>query len=297
MMVVHQVLPTSVVQRRLELVTGETLELRLVHSVEEYRQCESLQMKIWGADDIGKVASLDLITAQENGGLVIGAFNAAQNLVGFVYSFPGLTPTRWLKQCSVIMGIDPAYQMCGIGYHLKLAQREAVQAQGIDLITWTFDPLVSRNAHLNLAKLGAVSQKYLINVYGTGHGLNAGLETDRLLVEWHLQGEHPNRQRMERASALDGAFVNEVVLDAEQGLPVNKGWEPDLEDGTLLIQIPEDIQAIKAKDMELACKWRFDTRKMFQHYLGRGYVIEGFTYLKNMVETFPCYVLRKEPVL
>ncbi|WP_170119267.1 GNAT family N-acetyltransferase [Tumebacillus permanentifrigoris] len=293
----HQVFPASVVQRRLELLTGETLELRLVHSVDEYRQCEALQMKIWGADDIGKVPTLDLITAQENGGLVIGAFNQEQRLVGFVYSFPGLTPTRWLKQCSVIMGIDPAYQTYGIGYHLKLVQSEAVRAQGIDLITWTFDPLVSRNAHLNLTKLGAISKKYLTNLYGTGHGLNAGLETDRLLVEWHLAEEEPLLHKVVGAVELEGTLVNEVVMDATLGLPMNRSWKSDLEEETLLIQIPDDIQMIKAQNLELACKWRFDTRKMFQHYLDRGYVIEGFQSLKSAMSTLPCYVLRRGLVL
>ena len=110
------------------------LHLRCLESLEEYRQCELLQSRIWGPADVGCVSPLVMMTAQENGGMAIGAF-VEERLVGFVCSFLGLTETGMLKQCSVLMAVDPEFRQAKIGFHLKRMQREAALAQGIDLIT------------------------------------------------------------------------------------------------------------------------------------------------------------------
>jgi predicted GNAT superfamily acetyltransferase len=276
-------------------VAGERVSIRLIETIEDYRRCEELQTTVWGPDDIVGIPLLSLITAQDNGGIVLGAFAPGGALVGFVYSFPGLVPTGGLKQCSVILAVHPDYQNRNVGLRLKLAQRDAALAQGIDLITWTFDPLVSTNAYLNLAKLGGASSTYLTNLYGLGQGLNAGLETDRLLVEWWLS--ETGRPGADRAESPERArtVVNVLESHPRSGVPINRGYDLTRADEWLGIRIPRDIGAVKEADVELAQAWRAQTREMFTTYLGRGYRVRSFDRDAHEPDAQPCYLLHREP--
>jgi predicted GNAT superfamily acetyltransferase len=256
---------------------ASSIEVRRLSTFEENRQCEALQAVVWGTGDVVRVPTLVMITAQINGGFAFGAFDEGR-IVGFVLTSPGLTETGKIKQCSILMAVDPAYQGHGIGYRLKLAQREAVLAQGLDLLTWTFDPLASPNAHLNLAKLGCVASRYMENVYGIAEtGLNAGLPSDRLFVEWwirepavvaRLTGSRPEPPR-------DLPAINRVTF-TPQSLPVFADWDPGRTEPVLLAEIPHSIKALKLADMQLAQRWRSGLRELLQGYFARGYRATGF---------------------
>lgn len=273
----------------------EWVAIRAVETIEDYRKCEQLQTTVWGPNDIVGVPLLSLVTAQDNGGIVLGAFVPSGALVGFVYSFPGMAPTGRLKQCSVILAVHPDHQNRNVGLHLKLAQREAALAQGIELITWTFDPLVSTNAYLNLAKLGGASSTYLTNVYGLGRGLNAGLETDRLLVEWWLSESARPGGDLAQLPEWTPTVVNVVESHPRSGVPINRGYDLTRADEWLRIRIPRDIGAVKEAGVELAQAWRAQTREMFSTYLGRGYRIRGFTRDEHEPDSHPSYLLQREP--
>lgn len=173
-----------------------SVEIRPIHTHAEYRAVEQLQREVWGLPEIDIVPDHLLLTAQKNGGLVLGAFDTppgleSQQLVGFVFGFPGLLPDGRVKHCSHMAGVAPAYQNRNVGYLLKLAQRDHVLAQGLDLITWTFDPLESRNAYLNFHKLGVTCRTYLRELYGRMRdGLNFSLPSDRFQVDWHIASAH-----------------------------------------------------------------------------------------------------------
>ncbi|MGD9316090.1 MAG: GNAT family N-acetyltransferase, partial [Anaerolineae bacterium] len=127
--------------------------IRPLESIAEFHACEALQRRVWVLPDDLEVVPLHLLlTAQRNGGLVLGAFDGGE-LVGFLFGFPAYDQDGRPKHCSHMMGVDPDCQGAGIGYQLKLAQREFALAQGLDLVTWTYDPLESRNAYLNIHKL------------------------------------------------------------------------------------------------------------------------------------------------
>lgn len=259
------------------------ITIRPIQSIPEYRAIEQLQREIWGLDDVEIVPDHVLLTAQKNGGLVLGAFEVQpetgeEQLVGFVFGFLGLTPAGQLKHCSHIAGVAPAYQNQNVGYRLKLAQREYVLRQGIELITWTFDPLESRNARLNFHKLGVTCNTYLRDLYGgMRDSLNVGVPSDRFQVDWHI-----NSPRV--LNRLRGEFHTpglQVLLDAgvpivNRVLPGDLPRPPDttlpLEGEQLLIQIPSHFQAIKAADMELARAWRAHSRALFEDAFARGYV-------------------------
>jgi predicted GNAT superfamily acetyltransferase len=180
------------------------IEIRPIRTLDEYRAVERIQRVVWGHGDLDVVPDHLLVTMQRNGGLVLGAFEVLpeegpeeepgereDRLIGFALGFVGLSSGGQVKHCSHMVGVDPAYQNRDVGYRLKLAQREHVLAQGIDLITWTFDPLESRNARLNFHKLGATCNTYLRDLYGHMRDeLNVGLPSDRFQVDWHIASAH-----------------------------------------------------------------------------------------------------------
>ena len=275
----------------------EPIEVRRLGRLEEFRQCEELQARVWGPEDVVRVPALVMVTAQINGGFVFGA-SAGGQLVGFVLASPGLTDAGQAKQGSVLMAVDPAWQNSGVGYRLKLAQREAALAQGLDLITWTFDPLASANSHLNLQKLGCVASRYFVDLYGTAdRGLNAGLPTDRLLAEWWIRkpavaDRLASRSADARAEPPAAApAVDEVAADPRTGLPVLCRMNLDHAEPALLLEIPESIRAVKLADLELAREWRSGIREIFQHYFARGYRAAGFHRLPQNGRVRHCFLL------
>jgi predicted GNAT superfamily acetyltransferase len=139
-----------------------TATIRLLETPEDMTAVEDLQRLVWPGSETDVVPAHMLITAVHNGGLVLGAFQD-EHMVGFVFGFPGLEATPdgpRAKHCSHMMGIHPEYRDGGLGFALKRAQWQMVRHQGLDHITWTYDPLMSRNAYLNIARLGAVCHIY-----------------------------------------------------------------------------------------------------------------------------------------
>jgi predicted GNAT superfamily acetyltransferase len=260
------------------------VEIRPIRTQAEYRAVEQLQREAWGLEEVEIVPDHLLLTAQKNGGLVLGAFDASlaeknEGLVGFVFGFTGLSPTRQVKHCSHMAAVAPAYQGQNLGYRLKLAQREHVLAQGLDLITWTFDPLESRNASLNFHKLGALCHTYMRDLYGRMRdALNVALPSDRFEVEWHIASAHV-RERLNsggRSPSLSQWQAAGVPL-LNRPFPSDPPRPTDairpIQGERLLIEIPAYFQTIKAMDMQLARAWRLHTRALFEAAFDHAYAV------------------------
>jgi predicted GNAT superfamily acetyltransferase len=260
------------------------ISVRALKDVAEFHQCEELQRQVWGMEDTSVVPVHLLLTAQKNGGLVLGAFEEQGTMAGFVFGFLGMTEQGQVKHCSHMAGVLPEYQGQQIGYLLKLAQREHVLAQGLDLATWTYDPLEGLNASLNIGKLGVICRTYLPDVYGdTGIGLHLGLPTDRFEVEWwvrsrrvqgHLESRY-DKLTLDRALDMGAERVNRTAFN-ERGLLRSETGDRALGTEAALVEIPADFQAIKSADMGLAREWRARTREIFEDYFSAGYVATEF---------------------
>lgn len=286
-----------------------TIEIRLIETLEEYRAAEQLQRDVWGLEEVEVVPDHLLLTAQKNGGLVLGAFETppegAEQLIGFVFGFVGLTPDGKAKHCSHLAAVARAYQSRNVGYHLKLAQREHVLAQGLDLATWTFDPLESRNARLNFHKLGVTCRTYLRDLYGPMRDeLNAGLLSDRFQVDWYVASDHvANRLRgdwigpsLATLGAAGVPILNPILpgessaersrqnlpRPPQQTLPISGEW--------LLIHIPAHFQAVKSADFELALAWREHTRVLFEAAFAAGYTVVDLLFENEQ----SLYLLKKD---
>ena len=260
------------------------IEIRPVKTQEEYHDVERLQREIWGAQDIEIIGFETLMTAHKNGGVMLGAFDIVEDreqMVGFVFGFVGLTADGRVKHCSHVAGALPAYRDRGVGYALKLRQREIVLAQGIDLITWTFDPLESRNARFNFHKLGATCRVYLRNLYGAMRdAMNAGLPSDRFQVDWRIADPRVEARLWdERVDATPPSPFSLLMADGVptiNPLVASESLLSSEEVGTLperlLVEIPSDFQSLKAADKDLALDWRLRTRNLFEETFAKGYV-------------------------
>ncbi|MEZ4593231.1 MAG: GNAT family N-acetyltransferase [Chloroflexota bacterium] len=236
---------------------------------------EQLQIAAWKmSDPLEAVPSHMLLTFHKNGGVLLGAY-AGERLVGFVAGFVGWLGHGRFKHASHLMGVHPEFQGQGIGEQLKLAQRQVVQGQGLDLITWTYDPLETGNAKLNIHKLGAVCRTYIPNLYGTFEGINAGLPTDRFQVDWHLNSAHVENRLAERGVG-ETAVPEHLILNVvgENGRPPETTKSPN--EPTHFVQIPRAFQALKARDLPLALAWRLHTRQLFTDLFAQHYAVTDF---------------------
>lgn len=235
------------------------IDIRPVARYDEYMACEALQREVWGP--FGVVPHHLLLTVQKSGGLVLGAFDqdaSGAPLVGFVFGFLA-RDARGPKHASHMAAVSAAYRDARIGERLKWAQGEQVLAQGLERITWTFDPLISRNARLNIAKLGAVCSTYYVNLYGPEpEGADGDLPSDRFQVDWWLASERVAARR-NGVAAPDAAALRAAAPLANPD-PLAPAELPRAD--ALLLQIPADVEALKAADMARARAWQLQLRAL-----------------------------------
>lgn len=196
-------------------------------------------------------ASLQKIAAGL-GGVASGAFTEAGDLVGFVFGLTGPSEGR-LLHWSHMLAVLTSHRGRGIGLGLKLHQRELLRDRGVEVARWSFDPLVARNAHFNLNRLGARVVEYVRDMYGeTGSDLHRGLGTDRLVVEWDLTAPLPG----EEAAGPSG--------DPPPGAELER------------ITVPADVMAVRDRDPAEAAEWRERTREGLFSRLRSGWRVAAF---------------------
>jgi predicted GNAT superfamily acetyltransferase len=258
------------------------IKIHPINTLTDLRKCHEIQRATWGFTDLMVFPYTQLISAAHNGGTLLGAYDGL-NLVGFVYGYLGMSGSK-LYLFSQRMGVLSSYQSAGIGMKLKLAQRDQMLRQGIDMIVWTYDPLLGKNASLNIEKLGGIVRHYARDIYGAvSNPLQVGLSTDRFLLEWELMSDRVRqriRSKEPRPLATDWLketgynFVNYVTW--ENNLPRPIASDLEMDDKVLLVQIPHDLNLIKKMDLGVARGWRESTRDIFETYFRRGYVVTSF---------------------
>lgn len=244
---------------------GSAVRIRLLEELDEYRACVRLQEDVWG-QGFSERAPLSLLkVVQRVGGVVAGAFAADGTLEGFVFGITGLVdgePFHW----SDMLAVRPGRRNRGIGLRLKRFQREVCLERDVRRMAWTFEPLESRNAWINLGRLGAVARAYEVDMYGdTDSPLHREVGTDRLVALWdldsvrvraRLEGRHappcfadvvhlPRALEVEYAGGLPRPRVPSRRRDGAAAPP-----------GGFLVPIPTDLEAVIDRDPALARRWR-----------------------------------------
>jgi predicted GNAT superfamily acetyltransferase len=270
---------------------GQQITIRDLKSIEDLRQMKVVEKQVWGMSDDDALPLTLAIALKSAGNFFIGAFVGSKDfdrdkdkdkekLVGFALGFLGREHGRMTIHSHMLAVLDE-YRHLDLGARLKWAQRERAMAMGIHEITWTFDPLHSRNAHFNFSKLGVVSDTYKIDFYGpeTTSVLHRN-GTDRLWVRWVLNSRRV-RDRLagknERTETLDALrLLAPLVRFEPSGKPGLADLGESLRRQRVSIEIPGSILEVEKTDAGLAREWRDATRWAFFWATKAGFFVSEF---------------------
>ena len=236
----------------------------------EYEECVAIERETWGSQFTEAVPITILRIAQEVGGVTAAAFDPDGRMLGFVFGITGHRNGE-LAHWSDMLAVRVSARDMGLGKRLKNFQRDLLREMGVRTMYWTYDPLVARNAYLNLNQLGASAAEYRRNFYGedTGSIMHAALGTDRFIVAWSLDATP--RPRVQTTDWAEAPLINRT-------LPMHL---PDAK--RVRIAIPDDIFAILETQPEEAHVWRETTRHALTTYLEQGYTVAGFSRADGVV--------------
>lgn len=261
------------------------IRIRAVASLTEFRACVDLQAEVWGPEYTDSVPASLLQVATYVGGIVLGAFTRSDELVGFLFGLTGVDGAD-IVHWSHLLGVRHAARNLGVGRMLKEAQRVELRTRGVHRMAWTFDPLVAKNAYLNLNRLGARVVEYVADMYGTTTSpLHYGLATDRLVVSLDTDAAAPAT-----ATEFPTDRLPVLTLVAHEGdIAVDTTAPP----AALCIEIPNDILRVIKEEPAAAVAWRNLVRAHFQWALPLGYAVQGLH--RDAVSLRSFYVLRRRP--
>lgn len=257
-----------------------SVRIRELSRIEDCRRLPDIQVLVWGHDERDLTPSHQYRISAQMGGILLGAY-VKKELVGFVYSFPAVFRGK-LVQHSHHLAVLPQFQGYGIGKDLKWAQRDFALKKGYDRITWTFDPLQTKNANLNFHALGGICRTYLPNFYGFGSALNLGpkIPTDRLLMEWPLREARVERRRkgdIETVATPDLPRALERKPAGADSPPISPRLK--LRDKRILAEAPSGTRTWReAKRLDLIAAWQSGLRRVLAHYFSRGYAVVDFIF-------------------
>ncbi len=298
--------------------------IRDLQSFEDLKQVEEVEKEVWGLSELDSTPLTLVIATKEAGSIWVGGFDGAK-LVGFAFGFLGLESDRLIVHSHMLAVREP-YRNSHLGYNLKLAQRERVLALRIDdgrtndtrvtdarigdtrindirinEMTWTFDPLQSRNAHLNFMKLGVVSESYKVDFYGpaTSSVLDRN-GTDRLWVTWPLSSRRVQDRlqgKDNRGEVLDAlSTLTPLIQFNGDGKPSRTDLAAALNRQRIAIEIPSDIVDVERKDPAMAWEWRLQTRWAFTEALKAGFSVAEFCRTVRGQQGPGVYLLEKAKV-
>jgi predicted GNAT superfamily acetyltransferase len=224
---------------------SDQISIRHCHALPEFQQCFELQRAVWGKTELDVPLPL-FVVAAETGGQVLGAFDR-EKMVGFTLAIAGYRDGLPFLH-SHMTAVLENYRDRGIGRRLKLFQRDDALQRGIRLVEWTFDPLETRNAHLNFMRLGAIARRYLPNCYGvTTSPLHGGMPTDRLIAEWWL----------------DSPRVENLLNGSQQIVP-----QPNKARAEILV--PAEMPRLRRENSSEALRIQTEVREKFQSWIAKG---------------------------
>ncbi len=253
-----------------------SVEFRELTHVDDLRLVQEMERRVWGLGDLDVSPVLLLVALVKSGALVLGAFVDGA-LRGFAFSMPADRHGQ-RAHWSHMTGVDDAARSAGLGTLLKFEQARRVAARGYTRIQWTYDPLQSLNAHLNLVKLGARAFEYAEHVYGdSASDLHRGAPTDRFIATWDVEADGtPRRSSLITRVETETCRAAGLVESSAAGWDVYRpaGRLPDTP--VVSVPVPRRFSAMLQASPDLATEWRLQTRAQFQELFARGYEAVSF---------------------
>jgi len=246
--------------------------------VEDLQRLCALVDEIWHPEPTNPPVTAEFLRALAHAGNYVAAAFADDQLVGACAGF--FAPPASRAMHSHIAGVSPRLGGRHVGFALKLHQRAWALARDVSTITWTFDPLVCRNAYFNVVKLGATPAEYLPDFYGVMDDLiNAGDDSDRLLVHWPLTADSVALASRGAGSGADASLLRAagaaVALDSDaDGLPAIRDTDPRAT--TVLVRVPLDIETVRRQHETVARRWRHAVRQVLGGLMSDGARVAGF---------------------
>ena len=243
--------------------------------LDELARAAAVWQRVWSPEGEPLVPA-EMLRALTHAGNYLSVAHAGGESVGALLGFFG-GHDRVDRMHSHILGVDPGAQLHGVGFALKLHQRAWALQRGIAQMSWTYDPLVRRNGHFNLVKLGARGTDYLVDFYGAmPDAINGGDHTDRILVEWdltadvaHAGTDHAAVESVEAWIARGAAVVLDIRADEA---PAPRDGSAAVADAPILLcATPPDIVEIRQRDLECAHRWRAAVREVMTGAMQRGF--------------------------
>jgi chorismate synthase len=300
---------THTVNKPAMTASAPQITIRDLRTIDELSQLRAVEKEVWGMAEDDAMPLTIAIALRAAGNIFVGAFERhdggkksekekeKEKMVGFAFGFLGREHGQTTIHSHMLAVLD-AYRHLDLGTKLKHAQRERALAMGIHEMTWTFDPLQSRNAHFNFAKLGVMSDTYKIDFYGpeTSSMLHRN-GTDRLWVRWLLSSRRVRDRisgKSTRAETVDALrLLAPLVRFDGKGQPVRAELGEALARERVSIEIPGEILAVEATDMELAREWREANRWAFRESLKAGFYVSEFCRSVRGQQGPGCYLLQR----
>ena len=251
-------------------VNGSSIRIRPLASHHDYDACVALQREVWGAEYDDAVPASLLQVVRHIGGLVLGAFSADRELLGFVFGLTGVKDEK-IVHWSHALGVRESARNLGLGRLLKEYQRAELARRGIASVYWTFDPLIAKNAHFNLNRLGARVVEYVPDMYGTTKSpLHHGLATDRFVVVCSTTRAPSGARRSTAASGPDALILSDTTPPPEVLFP-GVARLPR----AISIEVPTDFAQVLVASPTTAAAWHSAVRRHFQWALRNHYAVTG----------------------
>jgi predicted GNAT superfamily acetyltransferase len=253
------------------------IDVRVLSDLPAIQRAVELFGSIWGPQDRDLIGVSTLRALAHSGNYLVGAYLDGE-MVGAITGFLGWHGAS-LQLHSHILGVSATAQGHNVGFALKQHQRAWALGKGIGTVTWTFDPLVSRNAYFNLTKLGATVTAYYPSFYGQMNDeINGRDESDRVLIEWELTSTRAVAAGVGKLVSphLDSLLEAGAVVALEVGaddMPIERSVTSD----RILVGVPRDIVELRKTDPQSARRWRFAVREVLEGALNDGFVISSMT--------------------
>lgn len=279
------------------------ITIKPLTSVQEIAPVEEIQLQAWGRGERLVIPKHLLHALQYNGAILLGAYDGEQ-MVGYTFGVLSTVPNLHnridqvaaarLQLYSHHLAVLPSHQGQGVGVALKLAQREQADKIGLRRISWTFDPLVTRNAWVNIGRLGGISNSYLTNFYGV---IDGDIPSDRLYLEWWITSNRVKSrvEQQRKPLSYDALIGGGATLVNEAQRPDNGLLQPaaqlaDYDQSYMvLLEVPANHKEIAAADEALGMAWRTHTRQTFLELFAQGYVVTDFARRTDETGQWRCY--------